>query len=137
MAACGDSGRRVTLFFNFSCNFYQRHCVVLRSQKRCQIVSRKELLKEENDVVESQKKRFYFQIKISVLYWNDLKYMFELFRDATCFVVMYKWPSNLIPSNQNFLQTIFAKWFAIAWKIYNAVKFFRIALFNIKKKERV
>ena len=50
--------------------------------------------------------------------------MFELFHDATSFVVMYKWPSNLIPSNQSFLQTIFAKWFAIAWKIYNAVKFF-------------
>ena len=54
MAACGVSGRRVILSFNFSYNFFQRHCVIVQSQKRCVIFSPKELQKEQNDVVESQ-----------------------------------------------------------------------------------
>ena len=53
MAACGVSGRRVVLSFNFSYNFFQRHCVIVQSQKRCVIFSPKELQKEQNDVVES------------------------------------------------------------------------------------
>ena len=53
MAACGVSGRRVILSFNFSYNFFQRHCVIVQSQKRCVIFSPKELQKEQNDVVES------------------------------------------------------------------------------------
>ena len=53
MAACGVSGRRVILSFNFSYNFFQRHCVIVQSQRRCVIFSPKELQKEQNDVVES------------------------------------------------------------------------------------
>ena len=53
MAACGVSGRRVILSFNFSYNFFQRHCVIVQSQRRCVIFSPKELQKEQNDVVQS------------------------------------------------------------------------------------
>ena len=53
MAACGVSGRTVVLSFNFSNNFFQRHCVIVQSQKRCVIFSPKELQKEQSDVVES------------------------------------------------------------------------------------
>ena len=61
MAACGVSGRRI-LSFNFNCNFFQRHCVTVQSQKRYVIFSPKELQKEEDDVVESQKtKSFSFR----------------------------------------------------------------------------
>ena len=63
MAACGVSGRRVISSFNFNCNFFQRHCVIVQSQKRCVIFSPKELQKEQDDVVESSKTKFYIQIK--------------------------------------------------------------------------
>ena len=53
MAACGVSGRTVVLSFNFSNNFFLRHCVIVQSQKRCVIFSPKELQKEQSDVVES------------------------------------------------------------------------------------
>ena len=60
MASCGVSGRRVILSFNFSYNFFQRHCVIVQSQRRCVIFSPKELQKEQNDVVESPNtKRFH------------------------------------------------------------------------------
>ena len=62
MAACGVSGRRVKSSFNFICNFFQRHCVIVQSHKRCVIFSPKELQKEQDDVVESPKsKRFSFR----------------------------------------------------------------------------
>ena len=62
MAACGVSGRRVISSFNFNCNFFQRHCVIVQSQKRCVIFSPKELQKEQDDVVESPKtKSFSFR----------------------------------------------------------------------------
>ena len=47
------SGRRVILSFNFRYNFFQRHCVIVQSQKICVIFSPKELQKEQNDVVEN------------------------------------------------------------------------------------
>ena len=53
MAACGVTGRRVILSFNFSYIFFQRHCVIVQSQKRCVIFSPRELQKQQNDVVES------------------------------------------------------------------------------------
>ena len=59
MGACGDSGRRVILSFNFKCNFFQRHCVIVKSQKRCAIFSPKELQKELDDVVESPKTKIF------------------------------------------------------------------------------
>ena len=46
MAGGGVSGRIVILSFNFNCNFFQRHCVMVQSQKRCVIFSTKELQKE-------------------------------------------------------------------------------------------
>ena len=55
MAAYGVSGRKVILSFNFSCNFFQTHCVTVQSQKGCMIFSPKELHKEQDDVVESPK----------------------------------------------------------------------------------
>ena len=62
MAACCVSGRRAVSFFNFNCNFFQRHCVIVQSEKRCVIFSPKELQKEQHDVAESPKtKRFSFR----------------------------------------------------------------------------
>ena len=62
MAACGVRGRRVISSFNFNCNFFQRHCVIEQSEKRCVIFSPKELQKEQGDVVESPKtKSFSFR----------------------------------------------------------------------------
>ena len=62
MAACSVSGRRVILSFNFIGNSFQRHCVIVQSQKRRVMFSPKELQKENNDVVESPKtKRFSFR----------------------------------------------------------------------------
>ena len=43
MAACGVSGGRVTLSFNFNRNLSQRHCVIVQPQKRCVIFPPKEL----------------------------------------------------------------------------------------------
>ena len=65
MAACGISGRRVILSFNLSFNFFQRHCVIAQSQKRCVIFSPKELQKEQNDVVESPNTKKYLILKQS------------------------------------------------------------------------
>ena len=71
MAACGVSGKRVILSFNFSCNFFQRRCVIVQSQKRCVMFSPKELQKEQNVAVESPKtKKFFFQ---SIVYYFILK----------------------------------------------------------------
>ena len=62
MAVCGVSGRRAILSFNFSCIFFQRHCVILQSQKRCVIFAPKEMQKEQDEVVERPKtKRFSFR----------------------------------------------------------------------------
>ena len=57
MAACGVSRRKVILSFNFNCNFFQR---LAQSQKTCVIFSLKELQKEQDDVVESPKKKMCF-----------------------------------------------------------------------------
>ena len=64
MAAFGVSGRRVMSSFNFDCNFFQRHCVILQSQKRCVTFSLKELQNEQDDAVESPSKgkKFFIQI---------------------------------------------------------------------------
>ena len=106
----GVSERRVTLSFNFSCNFFQRHCVIVQPWKRCVIFSPKELQKEQNDVVESPKTK-------SFSFWYILVYCVVSYIETmlnTCFwqlfVVMYKWPSNLIHSNKTFFQNIFATW---------------------------
>ena len=62
MPACCNSGGKVTLFFNFNCNFFQRYCVIVQQQKKCVIFSPKKLQKEQNDVVESPKtKRISFR----------------------------------------------------------------------------
>ena len=62
MVACSVSGRRVKSSFNFNYNFFQRHCVIVKSQERCEIFPPKELPKEQDDVAESPKtKRFSFR----------------------------------------------------------------------------
>ena len=64
MAACGVSGRRVKSSFNFNSNFFQRHCVIAQSQKRCVIFSPKDI------VVESPKSKnvsFRYRILFSIL----------------------------------------------------------------------
>ena len=33
IAACGNSGRRVQSSFNFNCNFFQRHCVIMQARQ--------------------------------------------------------------------------------------------------------
>ena len=53
MAVCRVNGKIIILSFNFSRNFFQRHCVVVQSQERCAIFSPKDLQKEQNNVVES------------------------------------------------------------------------------------
>ena len=54
-ASCGVSGRRVELSFNFSCNLFHRHGVIVQSQKRCVMFPSKQLQKEQDNVVESPK----------------------------------------------------------------------------------
>ena len=53
MTACIVSGRRVKSSFNFNCNFFERHCVMVQSQNRRVIFSPKELQKEQDGDVES------------------------------------------------------------------------------------
>ena len=53
LAACGVSGRSVILSFNFNCNFFKRHSVIVQLQKRSVIFLTKELKKEQNYVLES------------------------------------------------------------------------------------
>ena len=55
MAACRVKETTVILSFNFNCNFFQRHCGIVKLQKRCVIFSPKELEKDQNYVVESKK----------------------------------------------------------------------------------
>ena len=62
MAACGVSGRRVILSFNFICNFFQTHLDFVQSQKRCAIFSPKELQKKQNDAAESPKTKSFSSI---------------------------------------------------------------------------
>ena len=62
MAACSVSGRRVILPSNSNCNFFQRHCIIVQTQRRCVIFSPKELQKEQG-VVESQRQKVFLQIK--------------------------------------------------------------------------
>ena len=61
MAVCGVRGRRIKSSFNFNCNFFQRHCAVVQSQKRCMIFSPKELQNEQDDVAVKTSKRFSFR----------------------------------------------------------------------------
>ena len=46
MTACGVGGKRVILSFNFSHNFFQKHGVIVQSQKRYVIFLPKELQKK-------------------------------------------------------------------------------------------
>ena len=71
MAACCVSGKTVKSSFNLNCNFFQRHCVIAQSQKRCVLFSPKELQEEQDDVVLSPKSNsisFKYRILFSILY---------------------------------------------------------------------
>ena len=57
MAACDVIERRVKSSFNFNSNSFQRHCVIVQSQKRCVVFSPDELQKEQDDIVESPKSK--------------------------------------------------------------------------------
>ena len=46
MTACGVGGKKVILSFNFSHNFFQKHGVIVQSQKRYVIFLPKELQKK-------------------------------------------------------------------------------------------
>ena len=62
MAAGGVSVRRVILPFDFKCIFFQRHCVIVQSQKRYGTFLSKELQEEQGDVAGSPKtKSFSFR----------------------------------------------------------------------------
>ena len=93
VVACAVSERKAILSFNFNCNFFQWHCIIVQSQKRCVIFSPKELQKEQDDLLESP----IIQIKnISILYCNDLKYVFAVsFRG----IVQMTLESNFFESN--------------------------------------
>ena len=124
MAACGFSRRRVRSCLNFNCNFYQRHCVIAQSYKKCVIFSPKELQKEQDGVVECPKpESFFIQIQniCSILYWNSLKYVFVVIFRGNVWMTLQ---SN--SSNQTSFQIYLQRGFVITWRIYNAVKFSRL-----------
>ena len=63
MVACSVSGRRVKSSFNFNYNFFQRHCVIVKSQERCEIFSPKELPKEQDDLQKVQRQNVFHSDK--------------------------------------------------------------------------